>query len=252
MEAESREAVFSSLREKGIKAIKVVAADGSKANGEIVVKGVRKRIVAIAVLATAVIAGAAVYFFALRTPRSALTSAEPLPRQEIKGDRARIESAAQGFESKAELFLARFAEPGRPFSAPECDWPSRADFEAVLKKPVAIAADEFTEQIDMKRMVEGLKRELSDYLRDGGYLSGYIKDLIKRQTMEIDERKKRVEQLGRMLEAAKGSVGGVKPDAQNKAAYEYWVKANAQLKAMGIYPIELPYQLLYHQRTMGE
>ena len=35
MEAESREAVFKALREKGIKAIKVVAADGSKANGEI-------------------------------------------------------------------------------------------------------------------------------------------------------------------------------------------------------------------------
>ena len=33
MEAASREAVFESLRAKGIKAIKVVAADGSKANG---------------------------------------------------------------------------------------------------------------------------------------------------------------------------------------------------------------------------
>ena len=43
MDAESREAVFTALRAKGIKAIKVVAADGSKANGEI--RGVRKRIV---------------------------------------------------------------------------------------------------------------------------------------------------------------------------------------------------------------
>ena len=35
MEAESRDAVFAALRAKGIKAIKVVAADGSKANGEV-------------------------------------------------------------------------------------------------------------------------------------------------------------------------------------------------------------------------
>lgn len=35
MEAPSREAVFKALREKGIKAIKVIAADGSKANGEV-------------------------------------------------------------------------------------------------------------------------------------------------------------------------------------------------------------------------
>ena len=43
MDAASREDVFAALRAKGIKAIKVVAADGSKANGEI--RGVRKRIV---------------------------------------------------------------------------------------------------------------------------------------------------------------------------------------------------------------
>ena len=35
IDAESREAVFAALRAKGIKAIKVVAADGSKANGEV-------------------------------------------------------------------------------------------------------------------------------------------------------------------------------------------------------------------------
>lgn len=45
MEAESREAVFKALREKGIKAIKVVAADGSKANGE--VRGYRLRTVVV-------------------------------------------------------------------------------------------------------------------------------------------------------------------------------------------------------------
>ena len=50
MEADSREAVFKALREKGIKAIKVVAADGSKANGE--VRGYRLRtVIAVGVIA---------------------------------------------------------------------------------------------------------------------------------------------------------------------------------------------------------
>ena len=35
MNASSREDVFAELRKRGIKAIKVVAADGSKANGEV-------------------------------------------------------------------------------------------------------------------------------------------------------------------------------------------------------------------------
>ena len=50
MEADSREAVFKALREKGIKAIKVIAADGSKANGEI--RGYRLRtVIAVGVVA---------------------------------------------------------------------------------------------------------------------------------------------------------------------------------------------------------
>ena len=51
MEADSREVVFKALREKGIKAIKVVAADGSKANGEI--RGYRLRtVIAVGVFCT--------------------------------------------------------------------------------------------------------------------------------------------------------------------------------------------------------
>ena len=59
MDASSREEVFETLRAKGIKAIKVVAADGSKANGE--VRGVRKRQAAAAAAAAALAAGLAVY-----------------------------------------------------------------------------------------------------------------------------------------------------------------------------------------------
>ena len=53
MEADSREAAFKALREKGIKAIKVVAADGSKANGE--VRGYRLRTVILVGVIAAVI-----------------------------------------------------------------------------------------------------------------------------------------------------------------------------------------------------
>ena len=60
MIASSREEVFAELRKRGIKAIKVIAADGSKANGE--VRGVRKRIVAMFVCIAAIITGVTVYF----------------------------------------------------------------------------------------------------------------------------------------------------------------------------------------------
>lgn len=69
MSASSREEVFVALRKKGIRAIKVVAADGSKANGEI--KGLRKRSVAMVAVTVAILTGGVVYFLAARpTPRS--------------------------------------------------------------------------------------------------------------------------------------------------------------------------------------
>lgn len=55
MIAKSREAVFAELRKQGIEAIKVVAADGSKANGEM--RGVKKRMVAVIAVVAALLAG---------------------------------------------------------------------------------------------------------------------------------------------------------------------------------------------------
>ena len=66
MDAGSREAVFAALRERGIRPIKVVAADGSKANGEM--RG-SKRVTALAVLSALclVLSAVVVIVFALGT-----------------------------------------------------------------------------------------------------------------------------------------------------------------------------------------
>ncbi len=245
MDAGSREAVFAALRAKGIKAIKVVAADGSKANGE--VRGVRKRVLAVAVIVAAVVAGVLAFLVARRDAEAfgVKTLAKPLPRQAIPGDRARIDGAAETlFATKAERFLARFAEPGRVVSVTESDWPGKAEFEAVLDSPLMIAENEFTEHIDLKRMVEWMKREMKVYLRGGGYVSGYIRDLIKRQQMEIDQRAKRERQLKALLSSA--SAQGERRKAQS-ASYDYWLKANAQLQSMGIYPLLFPDALRDYQ-----
>lgn len=61
MEADSREVVFKTLREKRIKAIKVVAADGSKANGE--VRGKRISLKGLSEFANVIIAAVAVISF---------------------------------------------------------------------------------------------------------------------------------------------------------------------------------------------
>ena len=123
MDAESREAVFAALRQQGIKAIKVVAADGSKANGEI--RGIRKRVLAAAVVGAAVLAVVGTVMVGRGvSPRRGAQGLSALPldtttRRQVIGDTAIIEKGirtgwADVFELEGELFLASFAIPGVP------------------------------------------------------------------------------------------------------------------------------------------
>ena len=112
MNATSREEVFAELRKRGIKAIKVVATDGSKANGE--VRGIRKRVVLAIVCFAVIVTGGVVYMITgnkagsivanahIDAPKSRMRNATPLPRQMIPGDRGRIAEAAASLKSAPE------------------------------------------------------------------------------------------------------------------------------------------------------
>lgn len=244
MDSASREEVFAALRARGIKAIKVVAADGTKANGE--VRGVRKRVVALSVAATALAVAAAMYALftgnggpAVRraaggTAAVAVRNARPLARQTINGDRRRIATAAAAFTNAAERFMAAFAEPGRPVPDFRGRRPSDEEFISVTNSPIGIADNDFTEAADLKRIVARIKNDLRAYLSDGGTVAGYVDELVRRQKLEISYRDKAERRLARL---ASPEMLGKRGKSE---AYEYWLKANAQLNSMGIYPLPLP------------
>lgn len=263
IEAPSRDEAFSLLRKQGIRPVKVIAKDGSKANGE--VRGVRKRIVAACIVGAAILAGGVTWWVSRATVVDVVvqtstgpvtfTEAQPLARQLIPGDRARIEQYGTNvFNHAAEFFLARFAEPGRPVpSHALMTPPSEAEFRHALRSPLRIASNDFTEHIDLKRIVTGIKHEMSAYLQGGGTVEQYIAELIQRQQMEISYREKAVTRLGELLNPRKTRPGEKIPDGQTarKNAYEFFLKANAQLAALGIYPIPMPDSLRAYQMSLG-
>ena len=115
MNADSRDEVFAELRKRGIKAIKVVAADGSKANGE--VRGVRKRIVAVLVVLVAVAVGIVAYFGAARTGGSSESGTAfytDQTRRQVIGDAAIIEKGIRNgwsdvfLQTKTSLKKSRY------------------------------------------------------------------------------------------------------------------------------------------------
>jgi hypothetical protein len=251
IKAESRDAAFAKVRsELGIKPIKVVAAE--EPTPQVTPKRVPSRVLLAVVGAVFVAVGVVVWFLVrgggqsgahpetitVNTPHGPMTLsvAAQLPRQAIPGDRQRIEKALESFKHPAERLLARFAEPGRAVVAMEGERPTQAEFAACLRDPVRIASTDFTEVVDLKRIVTGMKREMAAYIAGGGTADQYIAELEKRQRLEISYRENAEKRLGELLK---------KP----KDAYAYWLKANAQLQAMGIYPLALPDALRSYQMS---
>ena len=238
MKAASREEVFAELRKQGIKAIKVVAADGSKANGE--VRGVRKRAVAALVALAAVCAGVVAYFGGTHT--ATVVAANPAtisPRHQIYGDPAIMESIERGDFSdiltrEGDRLLAIFAKPGKLMCArgtnPRRLTPNAAaQFAAYAKKELAAdkdiqsAAEDSREVRELKQIVNGMREEMREYLANGnGTPRSYWRRLNERtlSEMQIYDRTKR--ELG------------------NEKSSEVWEQKNEALRTLGLRTFPLP------------
>lgn len=249
IDASSRDEAFARVRrEFGVKPIRMVAAGGDAADGAF--HGMSKRMLVVSASIVATI-GVAAYWLGIRsadgnvavinTPQGRVTRrhAEPLPRQAIPGNRERIDNDRQSlFTDAAECYLSRFAEPGRVVPAPVGARPNVDDFRAILHRPILVSSNELTEHIDLKRIVTGMKREMQAYIAGGGSIEGYLVELEKRQRLEASYRENAETKLNGTLSTP-------------KEAYAYWLKANARLQAMGIYPLALPDSLRDYQMGLG-
>ena len=245
IEARDREEAFALLRTRGIRAIKMEPKGWETGRGY---RGVRRRVVVLGVAAAAALGAGVAWWLAWRgerlarytviTPQGPVTCmvAAPLPRQQIPGDRGRIDTArTAAFSLDAERFLACFAEPGRTVSLKAR--PTAQEFDAALRVPIRIASTDFTEAVDLKRIVTGMKREMRAYLAGCGTVAGYLAELENRQRLEVSYRESAAKRLSAMM-------------PKEGSAYSYWLKANSQLKSMGIYELPLPEPLRNYQRSI--
>ncbi len=233
MNASSREEVFSELRKQGIKAIKVIAADGSKANGEI--RGVRKRVVAALVVLVAVAVGIVAYFSGTRTSSdlgdSATTAfATGQDRRQVIGDAAIIEKGilsgwSDVFTLEGERFLASFAIPGVKAGQRNT---SEKEFTAALENKCVVNDSDSLEVRQIKTMVEGMKNEARRYLAAGGSIVEYGKRLTERQDAEIA-----------VYNRVKADIEKARATMPESAFMAYWEKRNDELRNLGIKTVGL-------------
>ena len=230
IEAASRDAAFAALREQGIRPIKVVAADGSKANGAPV--GVRRRVVAVSILVAFVAAvGATTAFLRILRPTSEIEAfqADQTRRYPI-GDAAIIEKGIltgwnDVFEHEGDRFLASFAVPGVKAGQRNT---TVDEIKAALGRSVSIANDDGLEVRQIKAMVAGMKAEARAYIAAGGTIVEYGRRLTERQDAEIAA----YERTKADLERAKETMSG-------NALINYWESQNDKLRNLGIRPLTL-------------
>ena len=232
IEAENRDSVFEALRAQGIRPIKVVAADGSKANGEEVKVKVRGALLAAAgglVVFAAVLAA----FILLVLPRSSgSTSVSGLDqtRRYPIGDAAIIEKGIltgwdNVFEHEGDRFLASFAVPGVKAAQRNT---TVKELASALDRRISPNDDDGLEAKQIKAIVEGMKREAHAYITAGGNVVKYGKRLAERQDAEIAV----YERIKTDLERAKATMRG-------NALIDYWETQNNKLRNLGIRPITL-------------
>ena len=230
MNAASREEVFETLRAKGIKAIKVVAADGSKANGE--VRGMRRRAVAALVVVAAAVAGGIAYIGGERSGASGMPAFETSEtRRQVIGDVAVIEKGirtgwADVFEREGDRFLASFAIPGVAAGQRSTN---EAEMRRALGAKVEVRAEDPIEVRQIKAMVEGMKREARQYIAAGGSAVDYGKRLVERQEAEIA-----------IYNRAKAEVETVRKTMKPDEFETFLEERNDELRNLGIKPIVIP------------
>jgi hypothetical protein len=222
LSAPSREVVFEILKRQGIRPSAVQLAPGLFNR----LLGNGKRWLAIVILFVLMIAGWSFAFFE--------TGTENLieDRQQLYGDPAVLRQAYRSywtnvFESVGDAYLAEHAVPAsycrcngrqKDFSNIERDLNDR------MKKMVPVRKGDYSEIAKMKRMVNGLKKELSQYVEDGGTIAGYMERLDIRQAAERA-----------IVERAHAAL-------KRSNSVELMQKKNNELRAMGL-PMVIPDEL---------
>ncbi len=238
MEAGSCDEVFEVLRGRGIRPIKVVAADGSKANGE--VRGLRKRAVFALVALAALVAGVVAYLGGERTgAATAANSATSAPRHQIYGDPATMEGLERGdfaavLPRAGDQMLAVFAQPGKLMCAKganprlldetmETAFATYTKDELDAEHDILIDAGEERELRELKQIINGMREEMREYLANGnGTPRSFWRRLNERTAQEIQiyERTRR--------------------ELEKETSEEVWEQKNDALRRLGLRTIPNP------------
>ena len=206
--ASSKDEVYRQLKAKGIHPFNVVLAPGLFNR----VQSLGKRGLAIVVLCALCLVLCAVLIRTAHQAQSTMHEAQTADRHQIYGDPAIMEEMlstgfADVFSHPGERYLAYFAQPGREVSVPpdltrliaqstkhqapgtKHQAPGTRHkaqgtiLSSCLTNVITFAEADPREVLELKRIVNGMKGEMRDYLEEGS-AADYVRELWDRQREE--------------------------------------------------------------------
>ena len=225
--AASRDAVFSTLKAKGIKPFGVELAPGLF--NRLASFGKRGLVIVILSVAFLVAVGA---YVSLANRSDGIPNLDATVRRQPIGDAAIIDHGlrtgwASVFSEKGERFLASFAVPGVEAGVKQA---TVEEIEAALSRSVAVSATDGIEARQIKAMVEGVKTELRRFVSKGGTIREYGMRLVERQEKEIGYYRQVQLELKRAVDEGM-NIGEME---------ELWKRRNVTLRGMGIRTVPIP------------
>lgn len=227
--AASRESVFTELKKKGVKPYGVELAPGFY-NWFL---SLGKRVYLIILLTVLLIVAVGVAFIQQEKVNEVVAALEPQQverRSQIYGDPLILQQCeskkwSNVFTNELDQILALYAIPAKTVDAEYVRELMKSIASPVDIVETQIVDDDAVEIAKMKRMVNWMKGELSNYLAAGGTFENYCERLRQRQTEEKRVRMRIAAELQRL-----------KYDDQYEAE---WESKNDILRTMGIMPIPM-------------
>ena len=233
--ASSRAAVYAELKKQGIKPYKVDLAPGFW-NW---VRSLGKRTAAIVLLALGVVCFIVLWrgekdeAETFKDKATAFSDRfEDETRRQVIGDTAIIEKGIRNgwadiFPEEGERFLASFAIPGVPAGQRNT---TEGEISAALSRQIEPTESDGIEARQIKSMVEGMKRELRAFMRNGGTIRQFGAALVERQEAELGYFNRTKSEL----EAAH------KSGMPARELESLWEKRNESLRQMGVKLVPMP------------
>lgn len=162
--------------------------------------------------------------------RPSAPGAGPAARQQLVGDRSLIFDAWRNgwkdyLSSPLDRYLAAYAQPGTEARVPLMESAELLSFAAEAERDVARSADDPPEVVQLKNILDGMRRDFRSELAAGKTVAEVLEGLERRQQEERELRVRAAAAVDRAPEAYR---------------YRAWRTANDALLRRGIEQLPVP------------